>query len=499
SNQRPYLSHVLAVSEAWPHVRYLADWMEVTTAPVKWNLIRDNESVVRSERASRTKVAAVDFSSKAGVTIDRISRSTDLATALQDHSSQQSTDAHRLYIVEDLSRDVIELLGNALDIDPLFFREQISDYIWYNTRDPWVELPDLRVVQSERRFFRIKYLQPRYFKNPASFERATTEAASFNILRRLDNDKNHKTVLDNEGATVALVRSRASFWWRPAVQGKHGAITISYDLGVLLIDPTLGEGFPLWGGNRNFMQTPSLSEKGPFDKLPRSSLFDRLLYWCKQTSQADIQEMAQDPRVMSFRMSQIICAEWLTVCQYVTARLAQIDWELQNPDFRKDPSGIDSSLSKLHPWRRNVPVFKTMLDESARRVFAETPDPVCPRMKSLQQDFQGAGEAINDLQNRIERIVGVATAIISIEESRRAIGLNTYLGRLTYLAVIFAPLSFVSSFFSMSSDVTQLSETFWIYFVVAIPVSTLAFFIVDQARFVRGFEKLKSCIKRKKK
>jgi hypothetical protein len=39
----------------------------------------------------------------------------------------------RLFVVEDLSRDVIEALGFHFKIDPSFFREHIVDYAWYNT------------------------------------------------------------------------------------------------------------------------------------------------------------------------------------------------------------------------------------------------------------------------------------------------------------------------------------------------------------------------------
>lgn len=39
----------------------------------------------------------------------------------------------RLFVVEDLSRDVIEALGSHFNVDPSFFREHIVDYAWYNT------------------------------------------------------------------------------------------------------------------------------------------------------------------------------------------------------------------------------------------------------------------------------------------------------------------------------------------------------------------------------
>lgn len=38
----------------------------------------------------------------------------------------------RLFVVEDLSRDVIESLGSHYDVDPSFFREHLVDNVWYN-------------------------------------------------------------------------------------------------------------------------------------------------------------------------------------------------------------------------------------------------------------------------------------------------------------------------------------------------------------------------------
>lgn len=98
----------------------------------------------------------------------------------------------------------------------------------------------------------------------------------------------------------------------------------------------------------------------------------------------------------------------------------------------------------------------------------------------LKKDFTIVADHIQDLLSRAERIAAVATAVAAIEESRRAVEQNKTLGRLTYLAVIFAPLSFVSSFFSMSTNVSELTGTIWVYFCVAIPVSLLVYLIVDK-------------------
>ncbi|KAF2237277.1 hypothetical protein EV356DRAFT_496865 [Viridothelium virens] len=485
TSHMPYLSYLKSISSRWPHLRYLADWMEVTTAPVKWKFLKD---VDRAERASRTRIAMLDFPRGKKVSRTDISDAASLAALLEDRHVDHDHVEARLFVVEDLSRDVVELLGARFGIDPLFFRGHISDYLWYNTRDPWVELPDLDVVSRDRPYSHIRYVQPRYFKSPESHKQALCDAGSFNVLRRLDNDRNHKTIFDEEGTSVALIRSKSSFWIRPNKAYESGV------LGVLLVDPTVTEGYPLWSGYRNFDPTPGMEDKSSsFEGPPRTSIFDDVLYWTQRLPNEDGVAFAAQPQTLVYRMLQLVCAEWLTLCRYVGARLVQIEWELENPDFRRDPSSIDASLRKLHPWRRSVPQYRSMLADTIDKLFRETSDKNTDEgLQDLQRDFEIVHKDIASLQDRIERIVLVATAIVSIEESRRAFGQNKNLTRLTYLAVVFVPLSFVSSFFSMTNDLGSLGQTFWVYFAVAIPLSFIALGVADFLHIKLLFKRLKA-------
>ncbi|KAI2625844.1 hypothetical protein GGR54DRAFT_517526 [Hypoxylon sp. NC1633] len=504
----PYLLHIKSISTAWPHLHYLVQWMEVTTSPTKWQLIRglapQRLSEIRNERASRTNAAAFDFvSGQPAPTELRITNPRDLADYLDQPIASDTT---RFYVVEDLSRDVIELLGSKLDIDPLFFREHINDYTWYNTRDPWVELPDLDTVSRTRPYFRLTYLQPRYFTSQESFRKAKKQAGFFNVLRRLDVDSDHASLFDEDEATVALVRSKASLWIRPASNDQPA-------IGVLLVDPSIKEGFPLWRGYRPFMNSPSQPSRTPYEAPPRTSLFEDLLFWIRKTPQKDIDAIKDNPKAMGFRILQIICAEWLTLSRYCTARLGQIEWEIERPDFRIEKKSLqaesmnfNTSLQKLHTWRRRLPLYRSMVADTRTKLFPDL-NPGASRhefiselrqdyiielrkdstsemrkdcISELRKDFAIVAGHIDDLLSRTERIAAVATAVTAIEESRRAIEQNKALGRLTYLAVIFAPLSFVSSFFSMSTNVAELSQTIWVYFCVAIPISCLVYLLVDK-------------------
>ena len=76
-------------------------------------------------------------------------KSDKLTQLLEDSKFNHNPEHARIFIVEDLSRDVIEAFGAQYDINPLFFRSHILDFLWYNTRDPWAELQDLSHINQE--------------------------------------------------------------------------------------------------------------------------------------------------------------------------------------------------------------------------------------------------------------------------------------------------------------------------------------------------------------
>jgi hypothetical protein len=80
-------------------------------------------------------------------------------------------------------------------------------------------------VSRDRCFFRLSYVQPRYFKDRSTFSKAKIQAGMFNVLRRLDDDGEHKALFDEDNAIVALVRSRVSFWLKPHPAGQKGGFT----------------------------------------------------------------------------------------------------------------------------------------------------------------------------------------------------------------------------------------------------------------------------------
>jgi len=465
---------------SWSSLRYLADWMEVGTTPLRWKDVKANPKE-REERMHRTNVALLEYADsdllrRTSIRSAKALKET-LASAPATSAGQPS---FRSFLVEDLSTQVVEQLGRRFDVDPLFFREQIDEYTWYNTRDPWVVAPSLLISTKRRSWFRVRSVRLRYFSSNESFQQARDESNGFNVLRRPDDDENHWHYLDAPGSIVAITRTRTTIW-----VGKDGADG-NNTVAIALVDPTVREGSPLWYGHTNWLPTPGSEHPVPPRALLQSTLFETIKEavlshpWFGASSSA--QQRLLVPTLY------LVCAEWLVVCDYAKARLGQIEWELEKPDrFRPKGDVIDTSLKRLHTWRRMLPVFREMVTETLEQAL-----PAAARLSSVAQpgtsaqndgfqdiaaEYQRVLSALNELQARTDRLTSVVTSEMSIEDSRRGLQENHNLARLTWLATIFIPLTFVSGLFSMQNELPALKTTFGWYFCTAIPLTIAILFL----------------------
>ncbi|KAM3421811.1 hypothetical protein BST61_g2189 [Cercospora zeina] len=492
----PYLQYVEAISKKWKHLEYLALWMLVGCAPPKWRYIKD-EKDRRKERIQRTKVCVIDYNDAA----DTVSRKFDNTPGLKQFLNMSSPpDAQpdvRLVIAEDLSRDLVDMLGVHYDIDPLFFLSHIGDYLFHNTRDRWSELPDLEVDARKRSHFTISYLRPRYFKTESDFSDAEKQSGDFNVLRRLDSDRSRKSLqrglFDKPDDSVTLTRAKSSLWIKPQNAGEP-------IVAVLLVDPTVTTGFPIWGGYRPFETTPTMKQwnskaQAEPDAPPRTSLFEDVVYWCCKLTPDDLKLVKDEPRYLALPMYRLIIADWLVVLKCMTTMFSLIEWSFAKPHWGESLTDIDELLKKLAPWRRNVPFYQGMVDDTIARLFPSIAvvNPAAPAnlvvpapdiskgIYSLWSDFKNIKHQLDEHKRRIQSMQTMATNAINTEEARRAVTQNRNLARLSFLATFFIPINFTSSFLSMSPDFPTASNytTIWLFFVLGIPITILAFIIVD--------------------
>ncbi|KAI1426049.1 hypothetical protein F5Y12DRAFT_784157 [Xylaria sp. FL1777] len=517
----PYLGRVKRLSETgWIHLRLLTDFMSIGTVPQRWKDLDTTQllspkdisdrQIERQRRIEKTNVSVLNYHAT------EVKREQFTSTkALRDSLSNTAEDSSlqfKLYVVEDLSRDVIEILGSKFDVEPDFFRSHIVDFAWYNVRDRWRNPPMLDIVSRHQNWMQLRYVTARYFDVSNThhhkhcqldFKEAGKDADSFNILRRVDDDLSNKSFWDKEGAIVGLTRSRATFWLQPTNRQQGPPV------GILLIDPTLGKGVPLWRGRRPLWSMPPVDDQANASQPPTEhNFFEDFIFWARQKDlYPDYPTNQSSQALVPIQvLLHLVCSEWYTMSDYIKTRLNQLDWEIIKPEFfRTSKVGVDNMLEKLHVWRRLVPLYREMVSETARHIDqfscrietlvttleknsnARSPQSTTGSsstgnsilnqaqrslMSQYDQDFKLIKENLEEYQTRIDQLTSVVTAVISIDNSQRSLQDNRNIGRLTWLATFFIPLSLIAGILSMQSNVRDISGfTLKVYFATSLPLA----------------------------
>ena len=272
-------------------------------------------------------------------------------------------------------------------------------------------------------------------------------------------------------------------------------------VGILLLDPTIGGGTPLWCGYRNWEPIPGLhpteSTETSADSPPQTSVMDDFMHWAQKPSVFSQQNSTDAGAVIRppvLALLHLVCADWYTLLEYIRTRLSHIEWEVTSPEGFFARNIDNATLDKLHHWRRvawnyrefladavkGIESFSKHIDQIATEVNQSTPvrneaaDTKNP-IDDFRTNFESAFKSIEDHITNIERLRSITTSMISTEFSRREKERSRYLRRLGFLGSVLAPLGFISSISGFKGF--QPLEAYRSYILVASPVVLIILFI----------------------
>jgi hypothetical protein len=465
---------IKALSSSYRSLQYLADWMQVGTSPIRW------ASVKRSQHGSvgylgKMRITLLDYIDKRPLVVSYINTFDHLKEALATEPENSiptrprtDTQCLKLFVVEDLSRMVIEMLGTRFGIDPLFFREQIEDSNWQGVRDPWATLPNLTSNTKRRQWFRLLNVRLRYHRTAASFNIAQQQAGSWNVRRQPEDDGNHFEHQGGDGAIVSILRTRTTIW-----VGNDKACSDA-PVGIVLVDPTIAEGRALWYDRSNWLPMPA-GDTPNTCSLVQPDFANHIVHMTREYPWYRPHELSDSYDLGRIVLPSLytVCAEWNLVTEYIKTRLSQIELELQRPRHART---IDAALARLDTWRRTVPCMrenvKETLDEAlpaAQRLIQ--PSQANEALDDITVDFKRVLCTLDTLQGHINRLSERGNAEMQLAAARESLAESHNLARLTWLATIFVPLTFVTGLFSMTDDLGAILGTVRVYFSAAIPVA----------------------------
>lgn len=158
------------------------------------------------------RVAVFDISASTIGLTAKIEKPADLEEFLD---KPRSPGQSRLFVVEDLTPALIEILGQKLDVDPTVFLTHIWTANWYSKRSAPSMVSQSQSVKALQSFVRFRYVVSRPLRvekfNPNIVERHACWNSS--ILRQI-SVKN----LSSTGNPIGFARRQITMWVKPDEQ-----------------------------------------------------------------------------------------------------------------------------------------------------------------------------------------------------------------------------------------------------------------------------------------
>jgi len=376
----------------------------------------------------------------------------------------------RILVIEDMTVGILELLGAELDIDPLFFAMHLHTVHRTGMRH---QMPDEATLPSRLRssdYINISYHRPVTCDNvDGSGGKWIRDAA---VDRKVVLLRSTTIALASHCASVIKVKHSNGFW-----------------IAIILIDPPLGETYftpghkdeiahkvhlrlrPFLGTYEDFTEPPKFSDDWSTltSQPPTGPLEDILQYW-ERDSPAYFD--AKDPtlRSLAYYPLRIVAAEWVKYVEVMQHCMKLYEYKgNQLPDLDK----FNMDLRELQGWRLRSLNSQQKVGSIIRKLKSNKFVHGGALTDPLIEDFEVINSQIQSAGARLEKMLPLVTSLVQIIDARQSFAETANISRLTVLALVFVPLTFVSSLFSMNPENLPGRSQFWVYFVVAIPVTIL--------------------------
>ena len=183
---------------------------------------------------------------------------------------------------------------------------------------------------------------------------------------------------------------------------------------------------------------------------------------------------------LSYYPLKIIAAEWMVYLELMYHSIKQYEY---SPDSIVASLGniatLIADIHALQQWaRRSIATSHKIRSVLDFLRYCMTDDKDEEYSAPMREDYEQIAFGIDTYSRRLEAMVSIATSLIQATDSRRSLAETVNISRLSYLALIFIPLTFVSGLFSMNDNIAPGGILFGLYFAVSVPLSIVVFLIV---------------------
>ncbi|KAF2115201.1 hypothetical protein BDV96DRAFT_575065 [Lophiotrema nucula] len=425
--------------------------------------------------------------------------SSTIATA-DDFQDAEVGQSRRLFLVEGFSQDSVENLGTALDIEPEFFASQLRATKWehHDDRSDAMHLP---YVRKQARFWTLEYLE--CIRLNGRYPLGRTRLLPWSpAIRRLHIRNPYKD--QKERYSVGLLTRLMSLWVKDAENGNFDAVLlldlplkpqVEFEYDTVKPFETVSTSWSPYGGR--FIDfaalggRESLVERCPPDiGLGKSSLKEDLI-WRLQNAASFVVDGAPPVYVIP---QLVALSNWTLTLAF----LRRDFYSLNTRDLTSDHATteeVKAALNDLQDCRSLLDRCNHQMWKNIRQLGLTPSDdgsvsPMSTDAKlpnHLLEDWIFIWRELRHWINETDRLLDMRLANLSILDSKRSRDDSKRAARIAadsagitklgqFLVFVYTPASFAYGILSMGDEFLPGKSKFWVFFVVAIPLSLIIWF-----------------------
>jgi hypothetical protein len=243
---------------------------------------------------------------------------------------------------------------------------------------------------------------------------------------------------------------------------------------------------PYLGSYENFAELPKFSEDWQsLTKRALGGMLDDVIQYWQHSVPSWFDPERPTIQSLAYYPLQIVAAEWVKYTQVMHSCIKRFEYRgSQLPTLCE----FSSDLQELQSWRRRSIRSQEKCQAIIRRLrTCQSPNADHhAAMKTLIDDFEVICNNVKVAGCILENMLPVVTSLVQIIDARQSFAETVNISRLTILALIFVPLSFVSSLFGMNPINMPGGPRFWVYFTIAVPVTLLVFLVARPPTAIRN-------------
>ena len=210
-------------------------------------------------------------------------------------------------------------------------------------------------------------------------------------------------------------------------------------------------------------------------------MFDDLVYY--HTRHSKYLSLTKIPESVTVFTQKIIASEYILILHYYRALLTTLDAKLSRRDsFAEfDSAWVEDAWSDLSSFHRRLELLRRNISRANDRMGISKSNThkyalsvEYPWMDTTP-DFLYIEAELLAYRQTAERLLGSFDSLASIVGTRQSLNEAHSVGVLTRLGMVFLPMSFIASLFSMSDHYQPGSSHFWVFFAVCGPAVLLTF------------------------